>query len=115
VAYKMFDVVVVPFSFTDQTTDTRRPALVLSNYEIFNDVTQNCVMAMITSVKNPNWPLDVKIGSIQKAGLPAPSMVRMKLFTLDSRLIVRKIGGLAAKDQEIVKKNLKKLMNLDTN
>jgi len=42
-------------------------------------------------------------------------MVRMKLFTLDSRLIVRKIGGLAAKDQEIVKKNLKKLMNLDTN
>jgi len=115
VAYKMFDVVVVPFPFTDQNTDKRRPALVLSNYEIFNDVTQNCVMAMITSAKNPNWPLDVKIGSIQKAGLPAPSMVRMKLFTLDSRLIVRKIGGLAAKDQEIVKKNLKKLMNLDTN
>lgn len=113
-AYNTFDVVVVPFPFTDQNTDKRRPALILSNYEIFNDVTQNCVMAMITSAKNPDWPLDVKIGSIKKAGLPAPSIVRMKLFTLDSRLIVKKIGGLAATDQEIVKKNLKKLMNLDT-
>ena len=110
----MFDVIVVPFPFTDQNTDKRRPALILSDYEKFNDATQNCVMAMITSAKNPDWPLDVKIGNIKKAGLPAPSKVRMKLFTLDSRLIVKKIGGLAAKDQEIVKKNLKKLMDLET-
>jgi len=114
VAYKIFDVVVVPFPFTDQDTDKRRPALVLSGHDQFNDETQNCVMAMITSAKNPDWPLDAKIGSIKKAGLPAPSKVRMKLFTLDSRLIVKKIGGLAAKDQEIVKKNLKKLMSLET-
>ena len=112
--YKIFDVVVVPFPFTDQDTDKRRPALVLSDHARFNDETQNCVMAMITSVKNPDWPFDVKIGSIKKAGLPAPSKVRMKLFTLDSRLIEKKIGGLAAKDQEVVKKNLKKLMNLET-
>ncbi|NOX34773.1 MAG: type II toxin-antitoxin system PemK/MazF family toxin [Deltaproteobacteria bacterium] len=114
VAYRIFDVIVVPFPFTDQNTDKRRPALILSDYEKFNDATQNCVMAMITSAKNPDWPLDVKIGSIKKAGLPAPSKVRMKLFTLDSRLIVRKIGGLAAKDQKAVKENLKKLMNLET-
>ena len=112
--YKSFDVVVVPFPFTDQNTDKRRPALILSDYEIFNNVTQNCVMAMITSVKNSDWPLDVKIGSIKKAGLPASSKVRMKLFTLDSRLIVKKIGGLAAKDQEAVKKSLKQLMNIET-
>jgi mRNA interferase MazF len=47
-------------------------------------------------------PLDVKTGSIKKAGLPAPSKVRMKLFTLDSRFIIRKIGGLSAKDQVAV-------------
>lgn len=112
--YKIFDVVVVPFPFTDQNTDKRRPALVLSDASKFNDETQNCVMAMITSAKNPDWPLDSKIGSIKKAGLPSPSMVRMKLFTLDSRLIVRKIGGLAAKDQKKVKENLKTLMSLET-
>ncbi|MCD4743134.1 MAG: type II toxin-antitoxin system PemK/MazF family toxin [Desulfobacteraceae bacterium] len=113
-AYKIFDVVVVPFPFTDQDTEKRRPALILSDYEKFNAATQNCVMAMITSVKNPDWPLDVRIGSSIKAGLPAPSKVRMKLFTLDSRLVVKKIGGLAAKDQKAVKENLKKLMALET-
>ena len=112
-AYSIFDVVVVPFPFTDQDTDKRRPALILSDHVHFNDETQNCMLAMITSAKNPAWPLDVRIGSIEKAGLPAPSVVRMKLFTLDSRLIVKKIGGLAAKDQEAVKVNLKKLMNIE--
>ena len=111
--YKIFDVVVVPFPFTDQNTDKRRPALVLSDAAQFNDETQNCVMAMITSAKNSDWPLDAKIGSIKKAGLPSPSKVRMKLFTLDSRLIVKKMGSLAAKDQKNVKENLKTLMSLE--
>jgi mRNA interferase MazF len=112
VTYKIFDVVVVPFPFTDQDTDKKRPALVLSDFDTFNDVTENCVLAMITSSKNPQWPLDTNIGSIQKTGLPAPSKVRMKLFTLDSRLILKKIGDLSAKDQKAVKENLKKLLCL---
>jgi mRNA interferase MazF len=113
VTYKLFDVVVVPFPFTDQNTDKKRPALVLSDFATFNDVTENCVLAMITSSKNSPWPLDTNIGSIQKAGLPAPSLVRMKLFTLDSRLILKKIGGLSRKDQEAVRDNLKKLISFD--
>ena len=111
--YKMFDVVVVPFPFTDQSTDKKRPALVLSDFDSFNDSTENCVLAMITSAHNPQWPLDTTIGSIQKAGLPAPSKVRMKLFTLDSRLIIKKIGRLATEDQEAVKENLKKLLGIE--
>lgn len=110
--YKIFDVVVVPFPFTDQNTEKKRPALVLSDDDQFNDKTGNCILAMITSDKNAEWPLDVHIGSIKKAGLPAPSKVRMKLFTLDSRLIISKIGGLSAKDQQAVKANLRKLLGL---
>ena len=110
--YKVFDVVLVPFPFTDQKANKRRPALVLSDQDSFNDVTQNCILAMITSAKNPDWPFDTLIGSLRKAGLPAPSKVRMKLFTLDSRLVIKKIGGLSAKDQKAVAANLKKLMCL---
>lgn len=108
--YNVFDVVVVPFPFMDKTAEKKRPALVLSGFESFNNPTENCVLAMITSANNPDWPLDTSIGSIKKAGLPAPSKVRMKLFTLDSRLIIKKIGGLSAKDQKAVKDNLRKLM-----
>ncbi len=110
--YKKYDVVVVPFPFTDQNSDKRRPALVLSEHKNFNNITENCVLAMITSEKNPAWPLDTQIGSIQKAGLSFPSKVRMKIFTLDSRLILRKIGGLSAKDQKAVKENLHRLLSL---
>jgi mRNA interferase MazF len=112
VIYKIFDVVVVPFPFTDKTAEKKRPALVLSDFESFNESTENCVLAMITSLNNPDWPLDTPIGSVKKAGLPAPSKVRMKLFTLDSRLIIKKIGGLSAKDQKAVKGNLQKLLRL---
>ena len=108
--YRSFDIVVVTFPFTDQNTEKRRPALVLSNLDNFNDLTETCVLAMITSEKNPDWPLDARIGSLKKTGLPAPSKVRMKLFTLDSRFIIKKIGALTSKDQKTVKESIQKLM-----
>lgn len=108
--YEIFDVVVVPFPFTDKAAEKRRPALVLSDFDNFNDLAENCVLAMITSSKNPGRPFDVPIGSFKKVGLPVPSKVRMKLFTLDSRLIIKKIGGLSVKDQKAVKDSLRKLM-----
>ena len=100
------------FLFTGQNAAKNRPALVLSGFEVFNATTQNCVLAMIASANNSAWPIDTNIGSIQKEGLPAPSKGRMKLFTLDSRLIIKKIGGLSAKDQTTLKANLKKLLSL---
>ena len=61
VTFEAFDVVVVPFPFTDKTTTKRRPALVLSEAKAFNKRVAHCVMAMITSAKNSAWPLDVEI------------------------------------------------------
>jgi len=40
----------------------------------------------------------VKIGDLESAGLPAASVVRMKLFTLDAQLVLRKAGFLADGD-----------------
>jgi len=39
--------------------------------------------------------------------------LKISVFQLDSRLILKKIGGLTGKDQEAVKNNLKKLLSLD--
>ena len=61
---------------------------------------------MITSQKNEPWPLDVTIKHKNESGLTAPSIVRMKLFTLDNRLILKKVGHLSKADQEQVKQNL---------
>ena len=109
--YNSFDVVVVPFPFTDRQADKRRPALVLSDAENFNEASGNSVLAMITSQKNPRWPLDIPINHIQKTGLKSPSKVRMKIFTLDSRLIIRKIGKLSSQDKMGVKNALNDLIS----
>lgn len=97
-----FDVVVVPFPFTDRATTKRRPALVLSDRVAFNDRVGHAVLAMITSAENSDWPLDVEITNLKSAGLPSASVVRMKLFTLDHQLIVRRAGSLSSKDRRAV-------------
>lgn len=110
--FATWDVVIVPFPFTDRAAEKRRPALVLSGAAAFNTEAGHSVLAMITSIKDERqgWPLDTPITDFATAGLPAPSLTRMKLFTLDHRLILRKAGRLATRDQAAMKRALKKLL-----
>ncbi len=110
VGYDRFDVVVVPFPFTDSAASKRRPALVLSNAAEFNLPAGHSVMAMITSAENSTWPLDALISDSSAAGLTAASLVRMKLFTLDNRYVLRRIGQLAATDRKAVEVSLMALL-----
>jgi mRNA interferase MazF len=107
---EQFDVVSVPFPFTDSAKEKRRPALVISSSTAFNDQIGHSVMAMITSAKNLPWPLDIPIADLGQSGLPAASVVRMKLFTLDHRLIVARLGALAENDRYAVQQALRTLL-----
>ena len=68
--FKPYEVLVVPFPFTDSTAVKRRPALVLSA-EQFQDRAGHLVLAMITSRENRGWPLDVEIADLKPAGWDA--------------------------------------------
>ncbi len=107
-SYQCGDVVVVPFPFTDKQAVKRRPAVVLSSSGKFSS--GHSVLAMITSATNSPWPLDVPIADGPKAGLQAASVVRMKLFTLDERLILRRIGTLASGDRNQLAESMAQLM-----
>ena len=96
-----FDVIVVPFPFTDQAASRRRPALILSN-PAWNTASGHAICAMITSARQSGWPLDVPITDLASAGLTTPCLVRMKLFTLDNKLIVRRAGALGQGDAAAV-------------
>ena len=110
--FEAFDVVVVPFPFTDRTTTKRRPALVLSDAGVFNRRAGHSVLAMITSARHSEWPLDADIIDLDSAGLPAPSVVRMKLFTLADQLVIRQAGALAQPDQRVVSDRLGRLLGI---
>ena len=109
-SYDPFDVVVVPFPFTDSSRTRRRPALVLSRESEYGSVIEHSILAMVTSQKNDPWPFDVKIQHKKQSGLTAPSVVRMKLFTLDNRFILRKIGHLSKSDRQNVKQSLSTIL-----
>jgi mRNA interferase MazF len=110
VSFDQWTIVVVPFPFTDRDTHKRRPALVLSNRGELGAQAGHSVMAMITSATHSRWPLDVVLSDRETAGLPAPSLVRMKLFTLDDRLVLRQVGTLGAADREATRKALDRLL-----
>lgn len=110
--YERFDVVTVPFPFTDKAQSKRRPALILSSATSFGSKAGHSVMAMITSAKNPSWPLDVAVSDLAGAGLPAPSVVRMKLFTLDHRFVINRLGKLSDRDSKAVGGALRSALDL---
>lgn len=103
--YKTFDVVVVPFPFVDSLKSKNRPALVISSEQHFNHSTGHTVLAMITSALHNPWPLDLNISNLKSCGLQKPSIVRLKLFTLDNRLIKERIGKLSQKDKLAFQEN----------
>ena len=108
--FDRYAVVRVPFPFTDRDSSKNRPAVVLSDPLAFNTPAGHSVMAMITSQANAPWPLDCLLGDLAAAGLPAPSMVRFKLFTLDHRLVRGEIGKLSPADVALVRAGLAKLL-----
>src|SRR5688572_28968198 len=90
--------------------DKNRPALVISDGPAFNHLAGHSVMAMITSASHAPSPLDVLISDLTVAGLPAPSIVRMKVFTLDHRLVRGTLGRLAEKDRARIQKAMRRLV-----
>ncbi len=94
----------------DRQAVKNRPALVLSDASLFNATSDHAVMAMITSEANAPWPLDCPLLDLEMAGLPAPSKVRFKLFTLDQRLVRGVLGRLAAEDEVRVRIGLARLL-----
>jgi mRNA interferase MazF len=102
-----FEVVVVPFPFTGSGQSVKRPAAVLSR-RAFN-AAGHTVMAMITDARNPPWPLDIRMDH-ESAGLKMPSVVRLKFFTLDNRLILRSIGRLSPADRQELRDGLRQVL-----
>ena len=108
--FDVFDVVVTQFPFADRNAEKKRPAVVLS--PDFAASTGVVLLAMITTGRASQWPLDVAVGDLNAAGLKHGCVVRMKLATLDLRRIERKLGRLGSIDRGAVADALSHLLPL---
>ena len=106
-----FEVLVVPFPFSDSVETKRRKAFVLSSLA-FQRGSKTLVMAMITSAHASSWPGDVPLSDLEPAGLRQSCVARLKIFTLDEALILECVGTLSMKDQDAIRTSWKPLLAL---
>ena len=107
--FEAWDIVKVPFPYTDRTVRERRPALVVAAGEI-EAVHGLLWLVMITSAENRGSPGDVGISDLGAAGLPAPSIVHpAKIATVDAR-DAQRLGTLPRADREAVASGLRSIL-----
>lgn len=107
-AYYFGTVAVAPFPFSDIAHAKPRPVVVLASAMQLGAYPPQCLCAMITSTKQ-TWDSDTTILDLSQAGLKVPCRIRLKLFTLDARLLLRVVGQLSSRDQQALRSALKSL------
>ena len=107
--FKLWDVVKIPFPYTDRPVPQRRPALVIAGGSIEAGYGLLWVL-MITSAENRRWKNDVVVSDLSRAGLPAPSVVRCaKVATIEAGHAER-IGSLDSSDRSRVAGHLRRIL-----
>lgn len=109
--FKLWDVVKVPFPYTDRPVRQYRPALVVAAGEI--EAAHGLIwVLMITSAANRGWAGDVVISNLKTAGLPAPSVVRCAKIAIIEASDAERIGRLPRADQSRTAKQLARISSL---
>jgi mRNA interferase MazF len=104
-----FDVILVPFPFSNLQAAKLRPCLVLAAMKPAR-YPLHLVVAMMTSHLEKHFPHDLLLEGPSEAGLPKPTLIRLaKLVTIDSTLIKKKLGSLSKADRKQVEKEWRKL------
>ena len=107
--FDAFDIVVVPFPYSDRLAEKRRPALVISNKRL--EALGVLWVAMITSADNESWQGDVPIGDVNRAGLPAPSIIRpTKIACIDPARVLRRAGKLDKATARVVSQRVRRFL-----
>ncbi|MES2835873.1 MAG: type II toxin-antitoxin system PemK/MazF family toxin [Pseudomonadota bacterium] len=105
------DVVVVPFPFSDLPVAKPRPALVISPTAL-NETGGTTLLAMITTAAGGLRSDDTALNDLQAAGLKMACVLRLKLFTLDNRLIAKRVGRLSDNDRKAARRAVGALIAL---
>lgn len=104
--YNRWDIVLLPFPFTDLKSTKKRPALIISPRK-YNRGPDVLVMFVTSNLKSKSKIGDYVISEWDKAGLPKPSKTRMKFATIEKTLVIKKIAALRKVDVIQLKQELK--------
>lgn len=107
--FERFDIISVPFPYTDRPVRERRPALIVSQ-PAHEERTGMIWAVMITSAQHRPWHGDVRLADHARAGLAIPSMIRTaKIATVEAREAQR-IGRPSASEIKAVRAALTQIL-----
>lgn len=108
--YEFGDVVLVSFPFTDHTGLKKRPAVIVSSSEYLERQPDVIVLAVTSQAQAQTHFGVITITHWKEAGLLKPSVIKPIVFTVDKRLILRKIGELQKDDRSKMNQGLERIM-----
>lgn len=89
-SYEFGDIVLVPFPFTDQTTQKKRPAVVISSAAYHQAHPDLIVMAITSQMQAATIADNVTVTNWQGAGLLKPSVIKPIIATIAKELVLKK-------------------------
>ena len=110
-AYSRGDIVLVNFTFADESGVKRRPAIIVSS-EAYNNGRDEAIIAAITSRTERVLVGDHLIADWQGAGLLFPSVVTGIIRTIKQSMIDRKLGSMTLPDMNAVDSKLRLILGL---
>jgi mRNA interferase MazF len=113
-AYSFGDVVLVPFPFTDQSGNKKRPAVVVSS-EAYHRARMDLILMAITSqIRAAGSFGEVSITGWKEAGLLKPSILKPVLFRVERPLIRRRLGQLGEPDRSVLRRTLASIVEVSS-
>ncbi|MEA5452691.1 type II toxin-antitoxin system PemK/MazF family toxin [Leptolyngbya sp. CCNP1308] len=104
--YEFGEVVLVPFPFTNQNAQKKRPSVVISSGE-YNAARPDLILIAVTSqVKTPLLFGEIMISDWQTAGLLKLSVIKPVITTVQKDLVIKKLGKLMPTDLQLLEELL---------
>ena len=107
--YKQKDIVMVPFLFTDASTEKKRPVLIISNDHINRDYQNGDFVgiAITTTVRQTPYTVQIDKSNLESGDLPQQSLIQCSKFaTILKSKVIKRLGTIDDKTFSAVKANV---------
>ncbi len=98
-SFEFGDILLVPFPFTDLRSSKNRPAIVVSSEAYAKDHPDLILIALTSHTRGRTRTGEAALDRWKEAGLKKPSTIKPILFTIEKKLIVKKLGRLDKQDR----------------
>ena len=109
--FKQGEVVLVPVPFTDLSGAKHRPALIISNDDHNSKVEDVVICGITSNIKDEDYSIIIDQKDMSEGAMPFLSRIKVdKLFTLNKKIVARRLGKVRREILESVKTEFAKLL-----